>query len=144
MHETATATHPVMRIITLLLCGVTVLSSVAAAAQGGRLWWTEPAIQRNLNLSAAQVARLGAIFGRDLPARRSLHEKIRRLDAALARAISDDDDKRVIRLSAELEALRTQQHARRSLMLLEMYRTLTPSQRRRLRTLDAVERPTPD
>jgi Spy/CpxP family protein refolding chaperone len=92
-------------------------------------WWRDPSIQHDLALTPSQVRRLETIFERDLPARIAMHEKIRRMDADLLRVIGNEDEGRVRQFIDDLEALRQRQNTRRALMLLEMYRTLTPRQR---------------
>jgi Spy/CpxP family protein refolding chaperone len=132
-------------IASALLCGITGLTSVATndASADDKLkpWWRDPAIQCQLNLSAPQVSRLSTIFTRDLPARRALNERIRQLDARLHQAIRDDNEAISIRLAAHVEELRRQQNTRRSLMLIEMYRTLTPTQRARVDMVHATGAP---
>jgi Spy/CpxP family protein refolding chaperone len=95
-------------------------------------WWHDPAIERDLELTAAQARRLDAIFESDLPARIALHQKIRRMDAELLRIIRDEDEERVLRFVDDLQVLRRKQNVRRALMLVEMYKVLTPPQRARL------------
>jgi Spy/CpxP family protein refolding chaperone len=92
-------------------------------------WWRDPALQQAIKLTTGQIHRLDAIFDRDLAARIALHEKIRRLDSELLRVMADEDEATVMRFIAEVEALRSKQNIRRALMLLEMYRILTPVQR---------------
>lgn len=123
----------------MALCAMGSVASASLSAQrtaGSRhAWWSDAAIQRALGLSPFQVTQLATIFNRDLPARRAVNDNIRRLDAQLIRVIGDEDDAAAMRVSAQLDALRRQQNTRRSLMLLEMYRTLTPAQRRKLARL---------
>jgi Spy/CpxP family protein refolding chaperone len=94
-------------------------------------WWKDPAIQRQLALSTEQIDRLEAIFNRDLPVRIELYNKITRLDAELRRTIElgEVDDNTLMRLIDEVETVRRQRDTRRHLMLLAMYKVLTPSQR---------------
>lgn len=95
-------------------------------------WWRDSSIQRDLGLTAAQARRLDVIFESDLSARLALHHKIQRMDAELLRIIRDEDDDSVLRFVDNLQALRRQQNIRRALMLVQMYRVLTPTQRARL------------
>ena len=122
-----------------LLTAITGLTPVvidAAGAGGKRLpWWRDPSIQCQLNLTALQVSRLTVIFNRGLPARRVLNERIRQLDAKFRRAMQDDDEALLTELVPQGEELRRQQNTRRSLMLVEMYGTLTPVQRAGLATI---------
>jgi Spy/CpxP family protein refolding chaperone len=79
-----------------------------------------------------QARRLDVIFESDLPARLALHQKIQRMEAELLRLIGDEDEPRVLQVIDELAALSRKQHSRRALMLLEMYKVLTPAQRAKL------------
>jgi Spy/CpxP family protein refolding chaperone len=127
-------------IASALLCAITGLSVAGAVSADGtrKPWWADPSIQCQLNLTTRQVSRLSAIFKRDLPARRVLNERIRQLDARLHHAIQDDNREISSGLAAQVEDLRRQQNTRRSLMLIEMYRTLTPAQRARLDMVHAT------
>jgi Spy/CpxP family protein refolding chaperone len=101
-------------------------------------WWRDRSIQRHLALTAAQVNQLETIFERDLPARIALHQKIRGMDVELLRVFQDEDEARVLKFIDDLEALRRKQNTRRALMLLEMYKLLTPMQRTRLTAISAA------
>lgn len=128
-------------IASALVCAITGLSpAVADASADGtqKPWWADPSIQCQLHLTTRQVSRLSAIFRRDLPARRALNERIRQLDARLHHAIQDDNRAISKGLAEQVEDLRRQQNTRRSLMLIEMYRTLTPAQRARLGMVHAT------
>jgi Spy/CpxP family protein refolding chaperone len=96
-----------------------------------RPWWRAVEIQRDLRLTAAQVARLDALFKRELPQRIRLHRQIQDLDVHLAHSIEHDkgDDSHVAQLSEQVEALRAAQNIRRTLMLFTMYQALTQEQR---------------
>jgi Spy/CpxP family protein refolding chaperone len=96
-----------------------------------RRWWRAVEIQRHLRLTAAQVARLDAVFERELPQRIQQHRQIQDLDGHLAHVIEHDngDDSHVAQLSERVEALRAAQNIRRTLMLFTMYQTLTQEQR---------------
>jgi len=120
-------------VATLLGVASVVLAGQAVSARRSR-WWRESAIQQQLALSSDQVHQLDAIFDRDLSARIELYKKITRLDTELRKMIEigEADDGTVMRLSDELESLRRQRNTRRQLMLLAMYKVLTPSQRLKL------------
>jgi len=95
-------------------------------------WWRDSSVRRDLRLTAGQTGRLDAIFESDLSARLALHREIQRMDAELLRLIGDEDEPRVLQFIDELEVLRRKQNTRRTLMLLEMYKVLTPAQRAQL------------
>jgi Spy/CpxP family protein refolding chaperone len=108
-----------------------VASAEPQSAVAGR-WWRDPSIQRDLRLTPAQARRLDVIFESDLQARLALHREIQRMDAELLRLILDEEDARVLQFVDDLQALRRKQNTRRALMLLEMYKVLTPTQRAQL------------
>jgi Spy/CpxP family protein refolding chaperone len=99
-----------------------------------RRWWRVVEIQRHLRLTAAQVARLDALFERELPQRIQRHRQIHDLDRHLADVFEHDngDDGHVADLSEQVASLRAAQNIRRTLMLFTMYQTLTQEQRRLL------------
>lgn len=127
--------HRVARIVwaSALSCVLAVTSAllVGQRVQGRtHRWWTDACVQRQLALSPEQVHELDAIFARDRSARIALHRKITRLDSELQRLIQiEADDDEVMHVSDDLEASRGQQNIRRQLMLLAMFRVLTPPQR---------------
>jgi Spy/CpxP family protein refolding chaperone len=124
------------------VCIMAWLSLAASAAQYpsgiGNRWWRDRSIQRHLALTAAQVNQLETIFERDLPARIALHQKVRGMDAELLRVLHDEDEARVLQFIDDLEVLRRKQNTRRALMLLEMYKLLTPTQRTKLTAMSAA------
>jgi Spy/CpxP family protein refolding chaperone len=118
-----------------VVCALVALASDALFSQGGAArrsrWWRAPCVQQRLALSPEQVRELDAIFSRDLPARLKVHQRIATLDAELQQMIRiAADESTVMRLSESVENLRLQRNTRRHLMLLAMYRVLTPLQRR--------------
>ena len=96
-----------------------------------RRWWRVAELQRQLRLSRAQIETLDALFERERPERIERHRQIEALDRRLADTLerSGDDPDSVAALSEKVEALRMRQSVRRTLMLFEMYQTLTPEQR---------------
>ena len=96
-----------------------------------RRWWRAVEIQRHLRLTAAQVARLDALFERELPQRIEQHRQIQDLNGHVAHVIEHDngDDSYAAQLTERGEALRAAQNIRRTLMLFAMYQTLTLEQR---------------
>jgi Spy/CpxP family protein refolding chaperone len=118
-------------VVVMLWLLVPVASAAPQSDVVGR-WWRDPSIQRDLRLTAVQARRLDVIFESDLSARLALHQKIQRMEAELLRLIGDEDEPRVLQVIDELAALSRKQHARRALMLLEMYKVLTPAQRAKL------------
>lgn len=94
-------------------------------------WWRVASVQKELRLTASQVEALDEIFEHKLAERVALHHEIEAMERLLERTLErgDADEKSVAALSEQLETLRAKQNIRRTLMLLAMYRTLTPEQR---------------
>ena len=102
-------------------------------------WWLNPAVQHDLDLTRAQVQALQRIFERGFAERLALRRELDRMDSQLQRLLErgDEDDGVVERFSARVEQVRAQRNVRRTLILLEMYRILTPAQRLDLSRLRA-------
>ena len=102
-------------------------------------WWLNPAVQHDLDLTKAQVQALQRIFERGFAERLALRRELDRMDSQLQRLLErgDEDDEAVERFSARVEQVRAQRNVRRTLILLEMYRTLTAAQRLGLSRLRA-------
>jgi Spy/CpxP family protein refolding chaperone len=94
-------------------------------------WWQSADVQRTLQLTAAQVQKLNAIFEQGRPERLALRRQIDEMDRLLARVVErgNANEASVEQLSGQVEALRAQANVRRTLMLLGMYRCLRPDQR---------------
>ncbi len=91
-------------------------------------------MQRDLDLTPGQVASLETAFGRTLEKRIALRQKLDEMDAALAKviALGEADDATVERLINKVERTRAERNVSRTLVLVEMYRILTPEQRLKL------------
>ena len=132
----------------LAACVLVLDMSRPAPVRGGdqprSRWWLTPVVQQELGLTKAQVQALQRTFERGLPERAALRRDLDRLDAQLQRLIQRgvEDDGLVERFIVRVEELRARRNVRRTLILLEMYRILTPAQRlalTRLRALDAAQ-----
>ena len=95
-----------------------------------RRWWRAVEICCHLCLTATQVARLDALFERELPQRVQRHREIQDLDRHLARVIEHDngDDSHVAHLSEQVEAPRGGRTSAAPSCYLR-YQTLTQEQR---------------
>ena len=118
----------------VLVCAMATAAIASQAASAApKRWWRDPAFQHDLRLTSEQVRQLDSIFERDLPARIALHRQIAQLDRELLRVIElEADAAEVMRRIEDVEHLRAQRNVRRTLMLVAMYKTLTPAQRARL------------
>lgn len=122
---------------TVLVCAVT---QHAAAGPGQDAWWQDPATQRDLTLTTTQVSAIERLFASTLAEQRRLGKALARLEQNLQQAIAADalDEAALTRTVDELEAMRAKRNATRTLMLFRMYRTLSPTQRLRLREIQRV------
>jgi Spy/CpxP family protein refolding chaperone len=122
--------------VRLIVVGVVVSAApvvVMARGQEGK-WWRDADIQRELALSAAQVDVLERIFASTLVEQRKLWRAVARLDRNVQATIATGDvDDATLRLAIdELGTARARLNTLRAMTLLHMYRTLSPTQRRRL------------
>ena len=128
----------------LALCSATVVAAVygfgPVPARAADKWWLAPDVQRALGLTQPQVVELNKIFETTFGERVRLRKQLDRLEADFARAMSSDDDDRVTRLVGRVEAARAARNIARTMMLVRMYRILTPDQRRRLDSRAFLER----
>lgn len=136
-----------MRLLPPLVAGAVLICLVAhdaTAGAGQDKWWQDPVIQRELALTADQVRTLDRLFASTHAEQRRLGKALAELEKSLqhAMATADVDDVNLARAVDELEAVRARRNTTRTLMLFRMYRTLTPAQRQRLRTIQkGSERP---
>lgn len=122
---------------------VACLVAVAAPAAAGAVrWWTEPDVQARLQLTAPQVAALNRLFDDTLSDRLASGARLTRLEQRLARLMAQPDagEKETLRLVERVEGLRARRNVARTMMLVRMFRVLTPAQRR---ALDSLTRPKP-
>ena len=115
----------------VLVLGIARPAPVDGADQTRSRWWLNPVVQQELGLTKAQVRALQNTFERGLPERVALRRNLDRLDAQLEQLVErgEADDRLVERFSARVERARARRNVRRTLILLEMYRILTPAQR---------------
>ena len=115
----------------VLVLGMAFPTPVDGADQTRSRWWLNPVVQQELGLTKTQVQALQRTFERGLPERLALRRALDRLDGQLQRLLErgEEDDGLVERFSARVEEVRARRNVRRTLILLEMYRILTPAQR---------------
>jgi Spy/CpxP family protein refolding chaperone len=125
----------------MTLIGATTLWLLAlptpARADAPPQWWQSPPVQSRLSLSQAQVERLDALYRESLPRRRQLHREVRHLQELLARQLATGslDDRHTLPLIERLSAAERRRRVTRTMMLIRMYRELTPTQRAQLTAL---------
>lgn len=120
----------------LVLSLLVVTFSAPARAQGFK-WWQNDRFQRELGLTAEQVARLEGIYQTTSPALRAQKDALDRLEEALSKVIADpaSDEAAVLQASDRVEAARTELSKTRTLMLFRMRRVLSDEQNERMKRL---------
>lgn len=128
------------RILSLLVCACVtaalVVTASPAAAQSFK-WWQNERFQKELALSAEQVARLEEIFQAAGPAMRTNKAALDKLQAELSSMVRDGraDDGTAIELIARVESARGELGKTRGMMLFRMRRILTSGQHAKLQVL---------
>jgi Spy/CpxP family protein refolding chaperone len=119
----------------ILILAVTVgISLVAAPCDAGRTkWWLSEDIEAQLALTSGQVKEIEQIFEEVNPTCLHLQRALDDLESALARAMNEDQDARAASLVSRVESARAAHSIARTMMLLRIYRVLTPEQRILLR-----------
>lgn len=124
---------PVRRLLTAaVLLGFLAAPALASNQQGpAPRWWKNEKITSDLGLTADQSARIEAIFEGTFPELRQEREELERREAKLSRMLRDArvDETILAREIDRVETARASGNKTRSLMLMRMYRVLTPDQR---------------
>jgi Spy/CpxP family protein refolding chaperone len=92
-------------------------------------WWRSPDTQRQLALSRAQVNALERIFRATHRQRLALSEALARAEREFARAVEADDESLAVAAAERVRKARVARNTERMMMLVRMYRVLTPRQR---------------
>jgi len=117
------------------------VSTPALAGQKAK-WWRSETYQRELRLTADQVARLDQIFHASWPTLKQHKHELDRLETRLSQLIAEGtaEEAQVLEVIDLVETSRSALGRTRSLMLFRMHRVLSPSQRTTLKALhDAPE-----
>ncbi len=100
-------------------------------------WWKSDQFKKELGLTADQSARIDKIWETTRPELRQEWDELQRLEEKLSRLIQNDADEAVLaRQIDRVETARANTNKTRSLMLVQMLKTLTPDQRSRFKTLN--------
>ncbi len=104
--------------------------ALPAGAQPSFRWWQSADVQKDLGLTADQVARIDEIFRTTIEQQRKNKDVLDRLEARLSTLIeADADEDTVVKQVDKVEAARAALNKERTLMLLHMRQVLTPTQR---------------
>jgi Spy/CpxP family protein refolding chaperone len=100
-------------------------------------WWKSEQFKKDLGLTADQSARIDNIWETTRPELRQEWDELQRLEERLSHMIQNDADEAVLaRQIDRVETARANTNKTRSLMLVQMLKTLTPDQRSRFRSLN--------
>jgi Spy/CpxP family protein refolding chaperone len=106
------------------------------------LWWRDPAVHKELDLSARQITKLEKIATAAWPSLRELHKQMETLEDETSRLIRENtaDEKVLAARLDRLEAVRSRINKERTLMVYRMHQTLTPEQYRKLTEINQRRR----
>lgn len=97
-------------------------------------WWRDAAVQKELDLSSRQIAKVEKIWTTNFPQLRELHKQLDVLEAETNRLIRENtaDEKVLAQQLDRMESVRSQLSKSRTLVLYRMHQALTPEQYRKL------------
>jgi Spy/CpxP family protein refolding chaperone len=111
--------------VAVVLC----LLPAASSAQGFK-WWQSDKFQRELELSADQIARIDAIFDAYLPEARTQKRVLDQLEDQLEELIDTSEDEATVMSHADqVESVRSELSKARTRMLVRIRNVLTSDQR---------------
>jgi Spy/CpxP family protein refolding chaperone len=100
-------------------------------------WWKSEQFKKELGLTADQSARIDKLWETTRPELRQEWEELQKLEDKLSHLIQNDADEAVLaRQIDRVETARASTNKTRSLMLVQMLKTLTPDQRSRFKALN--------
>ena len=121
---------------TLLFLAAGGLVGEAAQNQQPMRWWKSDQFQKDLGMTADQVAKVDAIFEATLPELRHRKDELDRLEDKLSHLIEGDiDEVTVAKWVDKTESARGSLNKVRTLMLMRMRQVLRPDQRVRFKEL---------
>lgn len=123
----------------IALLALLLVWAAPAAAQRGK-WWHDERFRRELSLTVQQSARLEEIFQNNTPALRQRMQALDRAEEAFDRAVEKGDDAAVMGQVETVEAARAELNKARTMMLLQMRRSLTADQWAKFTALAQAER----
>ncbi len=99
-------------------------------------WWKSEPFKRELELTADQVTRIEKIWETTRPELKQEWDQLSQCEAKLSKLIQKDADEAVLsRQIDRVETARATANKTRSVMLVQMLKTLTPEQRSRFYVL---------
>jgi len=115
---------------------------LATPAAGQNKWWTSEEYKRELGLTSDQVKRLEEIFQASLPGLMAQKKALDHAELEFERLMQAGSDSDVMEQVDRVETARAELNKSRTLMLVDMRKTLTMDQWTRLNALQrqAAER----
>lgn len=122
--------------ITLVLAGFLVAIVQPASAQGFR-WWADEKFQKEMKLSADQIARLEQVFQAAQPALRADERAVEKLEDELSKVFGEGkaDEREFEQFVSRVEAARANWRKNRTLMLFRLRCILTAEQHVKMKAL---------
>ena len=124
-----------------LLVGGVAAPAVAQGSQGspsqGFRWWKQEKFQKELSLTADQIAKLDAINQAAEPTLRAQKAAFDKCEQKLSKIISDakSDEAQVLQATERLDAARAELNKTRTLQLFRMRRILTDEQNAKMKEM---------
>lgn len=140
MGKTCAVTRVVQAVATLA-----VLSGIAASPAGAQerhKWWLSERVKAEVGLTDQQSQEIEGIFQAVLPDLRVHKDELDRLEREVSRLLGEGEPNEVVAVQAidRVETARASLNKARTLMLLRMYRVLSPEQRVKLRSFHQRDR----
>ena len=99
-------------------------------------WWIDPKLRADLAITDQQSAAVEQIWQKSLPPLRDAREKLEKLEDALSRMIAENADEARVAAQIDLvENMRADANKRRTLMIFQMNKVLTPDQRAKVKAM---------
>lgn len=118
--------------ILILVMTVGIWLQAAPCGAGRTKWWLSKGIEARLGLTSGQVEKIEHIFEQANPTCLHLRRALDDVESTFEDAMNNDQDARAASLVSRVESARAAHNIARTMMLLRIYRVLTPEQRIRL------------
>lgn len=99
-------------------------------------WWIDPKLRADLGITDQQSVAVDQIWRKSAPALGELRQKLEKLDNTLSQMIADGvDEAKVVAQIEFVENMRADANKRRTLMIYQMHKLLSPEQRAKVRAM---------
>jgi Spy/CpxP family protein refolding chaperone len=140
--------RPLLAVVVFVVGAPSVYGQLQRAPSGAPfVWWRSEQVRKELGLTTDQSDRIGRIWEAARPELRQEWDELSKLEDKLSQLIQSDADEAVLsRQIDRVETARATANKTRSVMLVQMFKVLTPDQRSTLNALYEKwlrEQPTP-